>query len=163
MSRQQTQFEFTLPVGYVDQEGNTHRDGVMRMLRAHVEGIHFLKTQKEASLKILAKYLRTNDRELLEGSYEIYNRDFIAAPYPIVSGLKLAYEQVAQRRPTRWPACGCGGRRRVLGRIEAEALLAQVELQAAAFAALVHLHEREAGLVGPARGHLHDGGPATAH
>ena len=60
----------------------------MRMLRAHVEGIHFLKTQKEASLKILAKYLRTNDRELLEGSYEIYNRDFIAAPYPIVSGLK---------------------------------------------------------------------------
>ena len=75
------------------------RDGVMRMLRAHVEGIHFLKTQKEASLKILAKYLRTNDRELLEGSYEIYNRDFIPTPYPIVSGLKLAYEQVAQRRP----------------------------------------------------------------
>ncbi|HUR72210.1 MAG TPA: ABC transporter substrate-binding protein [Candidatus Limnocylindrales bacterium] len=75
------------------------RDGVMRMIRAHVEGIHFLKTQKEASLKILAKYLRTNDRELLEGSYDIYSRDFIPTPYPIVSGLKLAYEQVAQRRP----------------------------------------------------------------
>lgn len=75
------------------------RDGVMRMIRAHVEGIHFLKTQKEASLKILAKYLRTNDRELLEGSYDIYSKDFIPTPYPIVSGLKLAYEQVAQRRP----------------------------------------------------------------
>ncbi len=75
------------------------RDAVTRMVRAHVEGIHFLKTQKEASLKILGKYLRTNDRELLEGSYDIYSKDFIAAPYPIVSGLQLAYEQVAQRRP----------------------------------------------------------------
>jgi NitT/TauT family transport system substrate-binding protein len=75
------------------------RDAVMRMVRSHVEGIHFLKTQKEASLKILAKYLRTDDRELLEGSYDIYSKDFIATPYPIVTGLKLAYEQVGQRRP----------------------------------------------------------------
>ncbi|MEA2659299.1 MAG: NitT/TauT family transport system substrate-binding protein [Candidatus Binatota bacterium] len=75
------------------------RDTVMRMVRAHVEGIHFLKANKEASLKILSKYLRTNDRDLLEGSYEIYSKDFIPTPYPIVSGLQLAYEQVAQRRP----------------------------------------------------------------
>ncbi len=75
------------------------RDAVARMVRAHVEGIHFLKTQKEAAIKILAKYLRTNDRELLEGSYDIYSKDFIATPYPIVSGLQLAYDQVAQRRP----------------------------------------------------------------
>jgi ABC-type nitrate/sulfonate/bicarbonate transport system substrate-binding protein len=38
------------------------RDTVMRMMRSHVEGIHFLKTQKEASQKILAKYLKNNDR-----------------------------------------------------------------------------------------------------
>ena len=74
-------------------------DTVMRMMRAHVEGIHFLKTQKEASLKILAKYLRTNDKELLEGSYEIYKEDFIATPYPITQGLQTTYEYVAQRRP----------------------------------------------------------------
>ncbi len=75
------------------------RDTVARMIRAHVEGIHFLKTQKEASLKILAKYLRTNDRELLEGSYEIYKEDFVAVPYPITQGLQATYEYVAQRRP----------------------------------------------------------------
>jgi len=75
------------------------RDAVMRMVRSHVEGIHFLKTQKESSLKILAKYLRTDDRDLLEGSYDIYSKDFIPTPYPIVTGLKLAYDQVAQRRP----------------------------------------------------------------
>lgn len=75
------------------------RDTVARMIRAHVEGIHFLKTQKDASLKILAKYLRTNDRELLEGSYEIYKEDFIAVPYPITQGMQATYEYVAQRRP----------------------------------------------------------------
>lgn len=30
----QTEFEFTLPRGYVDEEGNLHRDGVMRMATA---------------------------------------------------------------------------------------------------------------------------------
>ncbi len=30
----QTQFEFTLPRGYVDQEGNVHKTGVMRLATA---------------------------------------------------------------------------------------------------------------------------------
>ncbi len=75
------------------------RDTVMRMIRAHVEGIQFLKTQKEASQKILAKYLKNNDKEILEGSYEIYKDDFLAMPYPITQGLQATYEYVAQRRP----------------------------------------------------------------
>jgi hypothetical protein len=30
----QTEFEFTLPVGYVDQDGNVHQQGIMRMATA---------------------------------------------------------------------------------------------------------------------------------
>ena len=30
----QTEFEFTLPKGYVDGEGNVHRNGVMRLATA---------------------------------------------------------------------------------------------------------------------------------
>lgn len=30
----QTEFEFTLPKGYVDEDGSLHRDGVMRMATA---------------------------------------------------------------------------------------------------------------------------------
>src|SRR5215208_4369042 len=33
----QTEFTFTLPVGYVDAEGNLHREGVMRMATAFDE------------------------------------------------------------------------------------------------------------------------------
>jgi hypothetical protein len=33
----QTEFSFTLPRGYVDQDGNLHRDGVMRLATAFDE------------------------------------------------------------------------------------------------------------------------------
>lgn len=32
--RPQTEFPFTLPVGYVDQDGTVHKDGVMRLATA---------------------------------------------------------------------------------------------------------------------------------
>ncbi len=72
------------------------RDTVMRMLRSHIEGIAYLKTHKEFSMKVLSKYLRTNDQELLEGSYAIFKEDFISTPYPIMKGLEATYDYVAQ-------------------------------------------------------------------
>jgi len=75
------------------------RDTVMRLLKAHLEGIAYFKSHKDFSLKVLSKYLRTNDRELLEGSYEIFKEDFINTPYPIMKGLDATYDYVATRRP----------------------------------------------------------------
>ena len=75
------------------------RDTVMRMLKSHVEGIAYFKTHKDFSMKVLSKYLRTNDQELLEGSYEIFRQDFISVPYPIMKGLEATYDYVAQTRP----------------------------------------------------------------
>ena len=75
------------------------RDTVMRFVRSYVEGIAFLKTNKEFSQKVLGKYLRTSDAEYLEGAYVVYKQDFIAVPYPITRGLDAIYEIVAYRRP----------------------------------------------------------------
>ena len=75
------------------------RDTVARYVRSFVEGIAFLKQNKEASKQVLAKYLRTNDAEYLEGAYVIHRQDFISAPYPITKGLDAIYEIVAHRRP----------------------------------------------------------------
>ncbi len=75
------------------------RDTVMRFLRSYVEGIAFLKQNKEFSQKVLAKYLRTGDPLYLEGAYTIFKQDFIAAPYPITKGLEAVYDIVAFRRP----------------------------------------------------------------
>jgi ABC-type nitrate/sulfonate/bicarbonate transport system substrate-binding protein len=75
------------------------RDTVMRMIKAHVEAIAYFKTHKDFSMKVLSKYLRTNDRELLEGSYEIFQPFFISVPYPIMKGLEATYDYVATTRP----------------------------------------------------------------
>jgi ABC-type nitrate/sulfonate/bicarbonate transport system substrate-binding protein len=75
------------------------RDTVMRMVRSHVEGIAYFKTHKEFSMKVLSKYLRMNDKDLLEGSYELFKQDFISVPYPIMKGLEATYDYVATTRP----------------------------------------------------------------
>lgn len=75
------------------------RDTVMRVVRSYVEGIAFLKQNKDFSQKVLAKYFRTSDAEYLEGAYAIFKEDFISAPYPITKGLEAIYEIAAARRP----------------------------------------------------------------
>jgi NitT/TauT family transport system substrate-binding protein len=75
------------------------RDSVRRFVRSYVEGVAFLKQNKEFSQKVLGKYLRTSDPEYLEGAYAIFREDFLAAPYPITKGLEAIYEMVAFRRP----------------------------------------------------------------
>lgn len=75
------------------------KDTVMRMLKAHIEGIAYFKAHKDFSMKVLSKYLRTTDQELLEGSYEIFRQDFISVPYPIMKGLEATYDYVAATRP----------------------------------------------------------------
>src|SRR5262245_34161870 len=75
------------------------RDTVMRMVRSHVEAIAYFKTHKDFSMKVLSKYLRMHDKDLLEGSYEILKQDFISVPYRIMKGLAATYDYVAASRP----------------------------------------------------------------
>jgi NitT/TauT family transport system substrate-binding protein len=94
--------EITFPTTSVVTRRKTireDRDAVTRLVRSHVEGIAFHKQNKEFALKVLTKYVRTNDAEFLEGSYNMFKQDFIAAPYPITKGLEPTYDYVAQTRP----------------------------------------------------------------
>ena len=54
---QQTEFEFTLPVGYVDQDGSVHRQGVMRMATAMDEIAPLRDTRVRANQAYLAVIL----------------------------------------------------------------------------------------------------------
>ena len=94
--------EITFPTTSVVTRRKTireDRDTVMRFVRSHVEGIAFHKQNKEFSLKVLTKYVRTTDPEFLEGSYNMFKQDFIAALYPITKGLEPTFDYVAQTRP----------------------------------------------------------------
>ena len=75
------------------------RDTVMRMVKAHVEGIAYFRNNKDFAIRVLSKQLKMNDRETLENSYDTYRQDFIPVPYPIMKGLEATYDYVAQTRP----------------------------------------------------------------
>src|SRR6185436_9527842 len=48
-----------------------HNDIVRRYVRAHVEAVHRMWTDKEATVRALSKYMGSGlDREILEKSYE---------------------------------------------------------------------------------------------
>ena len=72
---------------------------VRGFLRAWVEGIKIFKTDKDQSLKVLAKYLKIQDREVLEKSHEIYRPVYKKIPYGDRRAVKFALEQMTKEIP----------------------------------------------------------------
>lgn len=73
---------------------------VRRFVRAMIEGIHFYKTQKEASLQSIAKFTQIKDRGALEEAYKTYAIKFMArVPYPSLKGVATILEDLAKTNP----------------------------------------------------------------
>lgn len=73
---------------------------VMSAIQALTEGIHFYKKEKEASIKIMGKYLRTDDREALEETYrEIALKVVPEKPYPTLAGVQTILEELGKKNP----------------------------------------------------------------
>jgi hypothetical protein len=64
-----------------------------------VEGIKIFKTDKDQSLKVLAKYLKIQDHEILEKSHEIYRPVYKKIPYGDRRAVRFALEQMAKDIP----------------------------------------------------------------
>jgi NitT/TauT family transport system substrate-binding protein len=75
-------------------------DIVRRYLRAYVEGLHRFKTDKDLSLRILAKYSRITERDMLEETYNHYAVKVMPrVPYPTMKGIRLVLDEIASRSP----------------------------------------------------------------
>lgn len=68
-------------------------------LKSWVEGIKAFKTDKELSLKVLAKYLKLDDRDVLDKSYEIYRPVYKKIPYGDKRAVTFALDQMARELP----------------------------------------------------------------
>jgi predicted solute-binding protein len=65
-----------------------------------VEAIHYAKTNREAALKIMQKYLRVQDREALEDAYESFVlKQFPRVPYATPAAVEIIFELAADRDP----------------------------------------------------------------
>lgn len=77
----------------------SNRDVVKAALKGYVEGIYFVFHNKQASQRVFARYMRTEDRDVLETSYEAYVKTTAKKPYPTLKGLQFLLDQLAPQMP----------------------------------------------------------------
>jgi NitT/TauT family transport system substrate-binding protein len=73
------------------------RADMIAFTKAMVEGIHYYKANREFSLKVLSKYMKVTDREVLEENFREY--DFPLKPYPAKEYFELPIQEVGKKDP----------------------------------------------------------------
>jgi len=70
---------------------------VRDFMRAYIEGIHYAKTHRKETLEILAKYLRTEETEVLIDTYEAIIMTLVPQkPYPTKKGVQIILRELGQ-------------------------------------------------------------------
>src|SRR6266498_267109 len=76
------------------------REMVAAVVTALSEAVHFYKREKEPSIKILSRYLQTNDHEALEETYqEVALKTLPEKPYATLPGIQVIIDELAQKNP----------------------------------------------------------------
>ena len=73
------------------------RAELVNFTKAMIEGVHRYKADKEFSMKVLAKYMKVQDREILEENFREY--DFPTRPYPAREYFELPIQEVGKKDP----------------------------------------------------------------
>lgn len=72
---------------------------MLKLVRAMVEAIHIIKTEKEYAKALFKKNLGVNDPEGLERAYKDYSNAFPEVPYPTPDGVKTMLDDLAPKNP----------------------------------------------------------------
>ncbi len=65
-----------------------NRAAIKGFIKGQIEGMHYVKTNKEGSLKILRKHLQVTDAEAVEGTYEFFAKRLPRSPRTELEGIK---------------------------------------------------------------------------
>jgi NitT/TauT family transport system substrate-binding protein len=72
---------------------------VKNFLKGFIAGIHYGLTNKEGAKKIIAKYMKVTDPEILEATYASYVQTTDRRAFPNIEGFRYGLEEVAKRLP----------------------------------------------------------------
>jgi ABC-type nitrate/sulfonate/bicarbonate transport system substrate-binding protein len=81
-----------------------NRAAVKGFIKGQIEAMHYVKTNKEGSLKILKKNLQISDPEAVEGTYEFFAKRLPRTPRTELEGIKniLASIDAGQKNPAEF-------------------------------------------------------------
>jgi ABC-type nitrate/sulfonate/bicarbonate transport system substrate-binding protein len=77
-------------------------DTAKRYVKAQIEAVHLMKTDRKTSVAVLGKYLRqTANKEILERSYELSSTDdkYSRKQYPSLPGIQTVLDAIADENP----------------------------------------------------------------
>ena len=72
---------------------------VKNFVKGFIEAIRYVATHKDETKKIITKYLKVADPEILEATYQSYLQVTDYSAYPNLEGMRNALDEVAQRVP----------------------------------------------------------------
>ena len=76
-----------------------HDEQVRRLMMAHVAGLARVHLDKPATLDVMARYLRTEDRDLLSRTYDTLVPLLERVPYPTAESIQTVIDQRAEQQP----------------------------------------------------------------
>ncbi|HEY6997417.1 MAG TPA: ABC transporter substrate-binding protein [Candidatus Binatia bacterium] len=77
----------------------SNRDTVKNAMRGYLEAIHFIHANKAEAQKVFAKYMRTNDPDVLETSYQNYVKTIPRKPTFSPKGIQFILDMLAPQMP----------------------------------------------------------------
>ena len=77
----------------------SNRDTVKSALKGFVEAIYFVYANKKETQRVFAKYMRTNNPEVLEDSYNGYIKSIPKKPYPTLKGIQFMLDVLTPTLP----------------------------------------------------------------
>ena len=75
------------------------RDTVLSALKGYVEAIHYIHRNRDESRKIVSKYLRLTDAEVLDATYTAFVKTVAKRPMPTLKGIQFLLDEVAVKMP----------------------------------------------------------------
>ncbi len=75
------------------------RGVMLRYVKALSEALHYLKTNREGSIAIIARYVRSMRPDVIGPAFDAARRLFNDSPRPTIEGFQFIAKELAQRNP----------------------------------------------------------------
>ena len=72
---------------------------VMNFLRAYLEAIKVLKSERDYSIKALAQFTRVQNLKAVQEGYDYFVKQLEPVPYPSVAAMQAVVDQIAETNP----------------------------------------------------------------
>lgn len=77
----------------------TRASTVTDFMQSYVEGVRVFKQERDFTIGVLSRAMRTTDREILDDTYSFYRDYFEDIPHPTLEGIQLILEEMAPKFP----------------------------------------------------------------